>query len=77
MLASLLIRPGKLDLLFHIVSHFLDLHVGGQSLFITICTQQIYGATHVKSGCAIAWKAIMRVEAAGLSVKVGADTKQI
>ena len=31
-----------------------------------IYTQQIYGATAIKSGHVIAWKAIVTVEAAGL-----------
>ena len=59
------IRPGYVT-----VSH-LDLHAGGghYSLFITskaVYTRQIYGATAIKSGRLIAWKAIMTVEAAGL-----------
>ena len=33
---SISIRPGKLDLLFHI-SHSLDLRAGGRSLFIIHC----------------------------------------
>ena len=61
------LRPGKLDLLFHI-SHLLDLHAGGRSLSLlanTIYTWQIYDAMAIKSGCVIAWKVIMTVEAAG------------
>ena len=60
---------GKLDLLFRI-SHLLNLHVaGGHYLLLAnaIYTRQIYGATTIKSGCVTAWKAIMVVEAAGLS----------
>ena len=37
-------------------------------------TWQIYGATAIKSGRVIAWKAIMTVEAAE---EVGIDAKQI
>ena len=37
--------------------------------------RQIYGATAIKSGRVIAWKAIMTVKAAGLR-GVGADAKQ-
>ena len=35
------IRPGKLDLLFRI-SHLLDLHVGGRSLFIICYYKMLY-----------------------------------
>ena len=37
--------------------------------------QQIYGATAIKSGRVIAWKAIMTVETAGLR-GAGTDAKQ-
>ena len=62
------IRPGKLDLLFRI-NNLLNLHVGGQSLFITskccIHSANLRHHSH-KSGHVIAWKAIMTVEAADL-----------
>ena len=67
--ASRVLRPGKLDLLFRI-SHFLDLHAGGRSLFINTSKCYIHSAnlstTAIKSECFIAWKAIMTVEVAGL-----------
>ena len=63
------IRLGKLDLLF-CISHLLNLRAGGHySLLayrIHMYTRQIYSTTAIKSGCVIAWKAIMTVEVAGL-----------
>ena len=63
------LRPGKLDLLFHI-SHLLNLHAGrwlySLSLLYAIYTRKIYDATTIKSGCVIVWKAVMTVEAVGL-----------
>ena len=44
------------------------MRAGGHSLFIAsnaTYTQQIYGATAIKSGHIIAWKAIMAIEVAG------------
>ena len=65
-----MVRPGKLDLLFRI-SHLLDLRVWVviihySLLAYAIYTQQIHDTTAIKSGCVIACKAIMTVEAAGL-----------
>ena len=58
-------------------SHLLDLHAGRHysSLAKTMYAQQIYGATAIKSGRVIAWKAIMTVETAGLR-GAGTDAKQ-
>ena len=62
---------GKLDLLFHI-SHLLHLHGGGRYIIYylllanTRYTQQICGATAIKSGRVFARKVIMTVEVAGL-----------
>ena len=64
----IVVRPGKLNLLFRI-SHLLDLHAGGAVIIHcsnAIHTWQIYRTKAIKSGHVIAWKAIMTVEAAGL-----------
>ena len=45
------------------ISHLLNLY--GWAVIIHYI-QQIYDTTVIKSGCVIAWKAIMTVEVAGL-----------
>ena len=66
------IRPGKLDLLFRI-SHLLNLHVGGRSLFINSTSKCYLHSVNLhvlryghKSGHVTAWKAIMTDDTAGL-----------
>ena len=51
-----------------IVTYSICMRTGGHYLLLAnaIYTRQIYGATAVKSGHVIAWKAIMTVEAVGL-----------
>ena len=72
------LRPGKLDLLFHI-SHLLHLHgrvvTIHYSLIFAIYTLKIYDATAIISGCVIVWKAIMTVEA--VSEEAGADVNLV
>ena len=58
----------RLILLFHISRIYsICMQAGSHYSFLTnaMYTQQMYGATAVKSGCVIAQKAIMTVEAAG------------